>query len=509
MAVAVPTQQTLRVADFSGGLNLRDAPGTLAPNEAPDMMNMTIDERGGLAKRLGYAKDGAMSAFAADCVNLFYSAVLGQLVVQEGVNVRKRTGVGTFSLVKAFSTSARVTFADFKGKLLMLHPVDGLFSYDGATVSGALGSASTKGVDIAVFQNKVWIAVGSAMAAERTRVYFSATGDETNWASAGAGSVDLREVDDAPLVALTGDSGQDIVGRGGLLAFKRSSSYRIHDSTTGAFTTIDGDTGCAGALAVAGFEGVTAVLSDRGVFLTDGVSQLKKVSVRVDPLFSATQLALASADSWCCVAHPSGRYLFSLRRAGSSANDLTLEYDPTVGWIVPYSFGASAFAVLGGTDATVYHTDPGTARFLYKTFTGGSDNGAAVACRYQTRWDELGAARKARVQRVAVRGFGSFTLGLRCDYELGSGLEFPISLASAGFVWGIGVWGDGVWGPDAYEKQTDVWPRVVCHASSFALTEISSLSFTKPPLLGSGTAPEAGAFSVYELLADVQPLGHS
>ena len=103
---------TLRYHDFSGGLNLRDASGELAENESPDMMNITLDERGGITKRLGYAKDGSMSAFAANIVNLFYSSVLGQLVVQEGVNVRKRTAAGTFSLVKAFSTAARVTFVE-------------------------------------------------------------------------------------------------------------------------------------------------------------------------------------------------------------------------------------------------------------------------------------------------------------------------------------------------------------------------------------------------------------
>ena len=173
---------TLRYADFSGGLNLRDSSDQLAPNESPDMMNVVLDQRGGVEKRLGYAKDGAMSAFAANCVNSFYSWVLGQIVVQEGVNVRKRTGAGSFSSVKAFSTAARVTFCDFHGKMMMLHPVDGLFSYDGTTVSARLGTHV--GVDIAAFQNKVWTATGTALVAEQTRVRFCAAGDETTWPEA-------------------------------------------------------------------------------------------------------------------------------------------------------------------------------------------------------------------------------------------------------------------------------------------------------------------------------------
>ena len=41
---------------FAGGLNLRDAPTELKPTESPNAWNVTLDERGGVVKRLGYAK---------------------------------------------------------------------------------------------------------------------------------------------------------------------------------------------------------------------------------------------------------------------------------------------------------------------------------------------------------------------------------------------------------------------------------------------------------------------
>ena len=490
---------TLRLDDFSGGLNLRDAPSELAPTESPDMLNVTLDERGGVVKRLGILKDGSMSAFAADGANLFYSNVLGQLVLQEGVNVRKRTGAGAFTLVKAFSTAARVTFADFNGKLLMLHPVDGLFNYTpGGTLAGPHGGANIKGNAIAVWQNKVWVASAGV------RLYFSVPGDETDWAGTGSGSVDLREVDDAPLTALS-------IGRGALLAWKVTSFYRVNDSTTGAFTTIDSDTGCPGAIAVATLEGTAAVCNERGVFVTDGLTPLVEVSRKLSPLFSPQQLVLTALDKISAGVSPDGRFLFSFRRAGATVNDLTLEYDPRLGWIVPHGFGASAFAVLTGADDTLYHLDPGTVRLLYKTFSGGSDNGAAIACRFQTPWIKPAGGYRVRLQHLRVSGLGAFSLFLRTDYENSGGSYFPLNLSrtGSGFVWGSGVWGVGLWGSDVYDKSADVWPRKIARALSFRIEESSILSTTGPAPLGGGAAPEVGPVALYGLLGDLTQLERS
>jgi hypothetical protein len=46
----------LQITDFSGGLNVRDAATELSENESPDLLNVVLDERGGVTKRLGYSK---------------------------------------------------------------------------------------------------------------------------------------------------------------------------------------------------------------------------------------------------------------------------------------------------------------------------------------------------------------------------------------------------------------------------------------------------------------------
>jgi hypothetical protein len=57
----------------------------------------------------------------------------------------------------------------------------------------------------------------------------------------------LWEKDQQAIVALHIGSGQDILGKPGLLAFKQESTYRINDSGDGAYTTVDATVGAAGA----------------------------------------------------------------------------------------------------------------------------------------------------------------------------------------------------------------------------------------------------------------------
>src|SRR5439155_6553160 len=121
-----------------------------------------------------------------------------------------------------------------KGLLICIHPTAGLFKYDGTTVTAL--ATGPKGNTVTAWQNKLW-AAGDPTAGAKPRVYFSAAGDETSWP--GTNFVDLREKDTEAVVCLAGASGIDVSGRPGLLAYKKRSLYRIFDSTTGAFQTLD------------------------------------------------------------------------------------------------------------------------------------------------------------------------------------------------------------------------------------------------------------------------------
>src|SRR5215467_8456287 len=79
----------LQFRDFSGGLNVRDAASQLAENESPADSNVTLDERGGVAKRLGFVKYNT-NAFNASLVsNVFYWSSGQNLITQAGTELFK------------------------------------------------------------------------------------------------------------------------------------------------------------------------------------------------------------------------------------------------------------------------------------------------------------------------------------------------------------------------------------------------------------------------------------
>src|SRR6266540_3511485 len=172
----------LRLRDFSGGLNLRDAQSELAPNESPDLWNVTLDERGGVDKRLGYTKYNTEAYASAKVTNLFQwtqpSIGTAVLIVQCGTGLFRDVETTPF---KTFTTPDRCGLADFAGKLCIVHPVDGFWTWDGTTLTPI--ATGPWGDSLAVWQNKLWantrLGVGNP-----SRVRFSAAGDPTTWNSA-------------------------------------------------------------------------------------------------------------------------------------------------------------------------------------------------------------------------------------------------------------------------------------------------------------------------------------
>ena len=90
--------RTTAVSDFSGGWNPRDAWSAVADNELPDALNVTLDERGGITKRLGLTKYNATQVGTGMLENCWYSSALNLIIVQQGTGLWKSVpGSGTFT----------------------------------------------------------------------------------------------------------------------------------------------------------------------------------------------------------------------------------------------------------------------------------------------------------------------------------------------------------------------------------------------------------------------------
>lgn len=497
------------INDFSGGLNTRDAPSQLADNETPDCMNISINERGGLEKRLGYV--ALNTGFANAPTNLFYSKTLSTFLVQDGTALKKTPDYVAVTTIHTFTTSARVGMCDFGGKLVVVHPIDGLFTYDGTTFSAVV--TGPKGFACVAWQGKVHV-IGDP--ANPTRLWASGVQDPTDWNEAGTGGAyhnDIREgpYSDMPLTALGAGQGMDISGRPGLLVYKERSLHRVYQSsgtTAGAYTTLSIEAGAAGPLAVTTVLGRTVSISPYGIYETDGVKAPILVSARIANLFTPEQINFSQMANFAAGSY-TDRVFFSIPwGAAQTTNNRTLEYSPIVGWIMPHDFGASCFTTSTKNTEQLQGGSP-TAGKVFHLFSGWSDDGAAITSRYQTRWFAPTGDNTIRVRRVRVSGRGIFSLYFKKDFQVSDGVLNAVSLTSSAAVWGTSTWGVGVWGPGGYEFYADFHSIGLGNSIAFMFKESSVVSATGPNLLEDGAAPQLGAFAVYSLQVQFVPLGVS
>lgn len=511
MAVSSLGYSVLPITDFSGGWNPRDAPSEIADNELPDVMNFSLNQRGGLVKRLGLTRlNGSDQIVNTGNVQyLFYSAAIDRLLCQVGADIYVSTDAGASwgPSIKTFTSSARVFMTDFLGKLVMIHPADKVFTYDGATVTGPVAN-SPAGSAIVPWQNFLW-SIGDP--ANPSRVTRGDAGAIT-WPASPVTN-DIRVKDDQALTAIGGGEGMDTQGRAGLLVFKEGSTYRIHSVSDGAYTVVDYNYGASGPMCVTTNNGITGAISKRGLITMVGDdSPPELASYKIDTLFRASQLTFAQAANMCA-GNYEDRMVFSLPWDGSTTNNLTIEYSPAFKWIVPHSFGVTSFAnytkntrrLIGGKIGT----GASTYGYVLGVFEGGSDDGTAITCRAQTKWFEPNAGSSVRFRRAVVNGRGDFTLYVKKDYDTGQGEGFPINIQGTGGVWGTAVWGVDTWAGTLTQDYQEIFSLGIGRAISFEAQESSSDTFSGVPFLDTGASDTQGGVSLYGIAVDMIPLGRS
>jgi hypothetical protein len=503
--------ERIRIDNFAGGWNIRDAASELQPNESPDLWNVTLDERGGIVKTLGRAKYNGSVYDASHKVQHAYEWPSGgHKVIQSDTKVYLDTSTSSF---KTFTTSARVGFADYNGKLYIIHPVDGLFVSDGTSGGTSAVAGGPKGTAVVAWQNRL-LALGDP--ATPTRVQASKVGDPTSWTPA-AGTdnpweIFIRVLDDKALVGFEPALGVDVLGRPGLIVFKGNSTYRIYDSSSGAYVVLSNTAGAASALSVWTIFDRVGFLSTTGIYeiVADGAPQL--VSSRLQPLFTgALQQIDTSQASLFCAGVDGDRVRMSLCRYGSSANDLALEYHPLQGWIVPGSLAASCYAT-NPTTGVVIGGHPTTNGQVHTFNSGGSDDGTEIASWFQTKWFEPNAGMRAQLWRLRMNGRGTTgNIYLRKDYAIANDVGYPFSLQDDTPSWDTGVDWDNdlyLWGPQGFQQTQDFYGLGTCDSAvAFRVEETSSSILSGQQIAGGSTTPTVGAWALYNLDLLHVPLG--
>ena len=489
--------QELQLFDFSGGLNLRDAPSEMQDNEAPSLNNVTLDNKGAIVKRLGYTL--VDSGTGTTNQNVYFWPSGGRLILKTGTNLYELTG-STLSLIHTFSNDSHVDFADFLSLLVVIHEADGVLTWTGAGALSAVAN-SPNGLTIEAWQNALWCAGNPT---DNTLVTRSDLGAATFPVDAAAGlvTVNLRDVNDQKVINL------EAAGWDGLLAFKDDVIHRIEDATTGANVTINRDIGTASNKSVVAHDGVYYTLSDQGVAASRGLQEFKLITEKVEPLFDNAQVNGGVKENWCAGLFRD-RLLFCFAKAASSVNDLMLEWKSHPGFFVTHDIQAQAMAETHEDTRLTYHV---AGNNLHLTFDGGDDNGAPIESFYQTSWFQPAEFHKGRWRRMRLQGRAAgpeLLMFVRKDFDISGGQQVDIDLTADSETWGSTTWGGSVWAGANQERFDNVHGVGVGRSISFVFAETSSLVANTPPLNEGGASQQVGAWAINAVMLSYIPLGLS
>jgi hypothetical protein len=251
--------------------------------------------------------------------------------------------------------------------------------------------------------------VGGGDPNNKPRVWRSCDRRRATWTIA-TDWTDIREVDDNILTGIGAGQGVDFTSKPTLIVCKQNSTYRINDSSTGAFTTLHSHGAGAASAPVDRVVARQDLLRERPWRLGHRRPlHPVLVSDKIAPLFSPDGLNLSALANWTAGVQRD-RIVFNMtRNAGSTNNDLQLEYHPQIGWIVPHKgMNLGPMATYTKNTRKLIGADVAGGK-VYEVGKGGTDDGTAIACSWQTRWQEMNRGAEARLRRIASGGAATST----------------------------------------------------------------------------------------------------
>lgn len=413
---------TIVLERFDGGLNLRDSPTVLKPNETPDAYNWTLDELGSVRLRGGSTNQASLPGTSGRPAFIFFSRVLNQWLCAREVagapnslNLYTRpadlSGSWTNRGVLATSTvasSMRAAFVDWPGTPSKVVFTAGTLSgtvavslgtWDGTTFVGGSPSGLF-GQALAVWNNRVWL-VGF----DNVNLFASKIGDPTVWTAPDLLQVGIRDRDSSVLTAL------GVVG-GALLVFKEQSAYAVTDSVSGAYRTIDPTSGAMGPTAFGAQAGRLFTWGRDGLYEWDGVGRGRNIADKARELFDTDSALLGGAPSIAGGTYQD-RVLFAYPEAKGGLNNRLLEVSPRHGWVMRHRLrtagspaSAQSFAAKdGGLYAAVSESDQ-----MWSLFDQDPEAGVEVyGVWYMTPVLEPAGGRVCRIERMTIEGLVEYS----------------------------------------------------------------------------------------------------
>ena len=226
---------------FSGGLNYRADQFDLGEDESPDMLNVNVDPRGGVALRGGIIRRNA-TALANDVKGIwgFYTdGGTAQVMVNHGTKVAYSAS-GNFTELTNITNrtdGSRVYGITFNNVAYGVSYDQVSFKWDGSTdadlgtsINGSAGQMP-KAQYIAQWNNHVWVANTYEGSASKNRVRWSNVNEAEKWSAADYVDVDKGEAGDY-ITGLCADGER-------ILIFKSNSVYAMYGFDSDSFQLVN------------------------------------------------------------------------------------------------------------------------------------------------------------------------------------------------------------------------------------------------------------------------------
>jgi hypothetical protein len=470
---------------LAGGLNLRDAPGEVAPGEAIDLLNVTFTERGSVRQRDGYAALTASEITnQPDSVFPFYtSSGNKRLLVGNGnridaldtsgasqANVDPGSGTGPHYFVALGGPTAEAVY--------IANGTDRIHKFVVDTFSTPAGLANETGRFVAVtpISNRLVAARESGTTAGNnpSSVRFSATNAPEDFTADDFVDLDPGDGEAIMGLAVYGDQ---------LFVFKETKFW-VHygesvDATGGAvfhFRKVDTGVGLAASRAVAvGPDGVYFLARD-GIYRTTGGAP-ELISHAIEPLFTGgTSLYFRSdtinhsAITAAAATWHNEQFYVAVPTGSSSTNDRMLVFDPHPGWWTLYDIPAAALCRFRiGSQPELVFAAPAGSNYIYRhsdSYT--SDDGTTISSRWRSGWDNVGTWDVKTIRETHVTGTGALQVRITKDWESAGGTPQSLELSVASDTWGDGAgpdtWGDGTDSSDTWGPSNTIRTKAVRYA---------------------------------------------
>jgi hypothetical protein len=500
------------LGSFAGGVNVRDALNSLAPDELRKGENIILDERGAGAKRLGCISQGTFGVGADRIISsyTFYrTGAVPQVLIHTSAgklyytNDPSANPITWVQITTGLSTSVPMGFETFNGKCYMGDGVSNYASWDGTTYTTF--ASAPKGRLLRVWKDTMWI---SGIPGTPDRTYSSDPGDAETF---GVSSwVDMGKGDGDSSIALATD--------GTFLIFsKREKIYVMYDPVTFANRIADAEKGSESHNSWIHFDAQMYFVSRRGICQWRGDAPAIPISLKVDPIFRPDILNInALTNSWGYAYE--NRVGWALPEVGQTIPTLQLEYYPRLvqkaGQPGPFMFQrlpASVFVrVRSGTSEVLYAAHNTTNKMLWVFAPNGTDDGTTIQALLETGMFDLGHPAKSKyVRRLRFLGRGKFQVQILRNFQASAAFFYTVDLSAVADTWSVGdSWGVGQWGPEAIVKEKLINTDIYCRHVAFRFVDAETNIGSQPLPVGSRDyAISAGEWAVFGVLVDGTVLG--